>query len=161
MRRALLLSLWLGAIVLVPSGAHVLEMTAKLAMDRADYFTAQRIYLGWALFGVPIIVKIVLDATLAFLLRRRDRRAALGALASSVLIAAGLAAFFALVQPANVATANWAVQVPDWEALRSRWEFGHLAVAVLTALAFGAISLAAIAGSVLPPHRDDEERLVR
>ena len=73
MRALVLISLWLGALLLIPSGAHVLEMPHKLAMDRAAYFSAQQMYLGWALFGVPIVLKIILDAALAFVWRRTSR----------------------------------------------------------------------------------------
>ncbi|WP_281407610.1 MULTISPECIES: hypothetical protein [unclassified Mesorhizobium] len=42
MRAMVLISLWVGAILLIPSGAHLLEMPHKLAMDRAAYFGAQQ-----------------------------------------------------------------------------------------------------------------------
>jgi hypothetical protein len=135
-----LLSVWLGAILLVPSGAHLLEMPHKLVMDRADYFSAQQMYLGWALFGVPIAAKIILDVALAIALWRTRRTAACGALISAGLIAGGLAVFFVWVQPANVATSNWSTQPANWEMLRQTWEYGHAAIAVLTLLAFIAIS---------------------
>src|SRR5690348_4638858 len=108
LRTTYLLSVWLGAIILVPSGAHVLEMAGKLAMSREAYFATQQIYLGWALFGVPIMLKVVLDAALALMLWRRDRVAAVAACVSAGLIAGGLVVFFGWVQPANLATANWA-----------------------------------------------------
>ena len=93
MRALVLISLWLGALLLIPSGAHVLEMPHKLAMDRAAYFSAQQMYLGWALFGVPIVLKIILDAALAFVWRRTSRLAACGALISAALIGCGLVVF--------------------------------------------------------------------
>jgi len=93
-RTLILISLWLGAILLIPSGAHALEMTHKLVMDRDAYFSVQRIYLGWAFFGVLITAKIILDASLAHLLRRSRPDAAAGALISAVLIGAGLVVFF-------------------------------------------------------------------
>lgn len=143
MRAMFLISLWLGAILLVPSGAHLLEMPHKLAMDRASYFSAQQMYLGWALFGFPIAIKIILDAALTHRLRRADRASAYGALLSAVCVAFGLIIFFVWVQPANVATSNWANQPSNWEALRTHWEYGHLAIALLTLVAFGGISYSA------------------
>ncbi len=65
-------------------------MPHKLAMDRAAYFSAQQMYLGWALFGLPIVLKIILDAALAFVWRRTSRLAACGALISAALIGCGL-----------------------------------------------------------------------
>ena len=144
MRALVLISLWLGALLLIPSGAHVLEMPHKLAMDRAAYFSAQQMYLGWALFGLLIVLKIILDAVLAFVWRRTSRLAACGALISAALIGCGLIVFFVWVQPANIATSNWATQPSDWVVLRQNWEYGHLAIAVLTALSFCGISYSAI-----------------
>jgi hypothetical protein len=95
MRTSVLISLWLGALLLVPSGAHLLEMPRELAMDRAAYFSAQQIYLGWALFGLLITLKIILDAGLAFLWRRAWPQAAMGALTSAVLVGCGLVVFSA------------------------------------------------------------------
>jgi hypothetical protein len=142
-RIAYLVSLWLGAILLVPSGAHVLEMSRKLLMDRDSYFISQQIYLGWAWFGVPIVLKIGLDTVLGFALRRSNRLAAHAALASATLIAVGLVVFFIWVEPANTATSNWASRPDNWQTLRQSWEYGHLAIAGCTALAFGFISYGA------------------
>ena len=83
-------------------------MPHKLAMDRAAYFSAQQMYLGWALFGLPIVLKIILDAVLAFVWRRTSCLAACAA-----LIGCGLIVFFVWVQPANIATSNWATQPSD------------------------------------------------
>jgi hypothetical protein len=143
LRVVFLISVWLGAVVLVPSGAHLLEMSHKLLMDRTAYFSAQQLYLGWALFGVPIVLKVILDGVLAVRLRHSHRAAACGTLLSAALIAAGLVVFFVWVQPANVATQNWGAQPSNWESLRLRWEYGHMAIAILTLIAFGAVSYSA------------------
>jgi hypothetical protein len=143
LRIVFLISVWLGAIVLVPSGAHLLEMSHKLLMDRSSYFSAQQMYLGWALFGIPTIVKVIVDGTLAFRLWNSHRAAAWGALLSAVLIAVGLIVFFVWVQPANLATQNWGAQPSNWQSLRQTWEFGHMAIAALTLIAFGAVSYSA------------------
>jgi len=42
-----ILALVLGALILVPSGAHLLEITHKISMERDAYFAVQRIYTGW------------------------------------------------------------------------------------------------------------------
>ena len=144
MRLLMLLSFLLAGIILVPSGAHALEMPGKLAMDRATYFATQQLYLGWALFGAPIAAKILIDVTLGVILRKTHRAAAWAAWLSGGLVAVGLAVFFLRVQPANVATANWSTQPTSWQALRAQWEYGHLAIATLTALAFVATGAAAI-----------------
>jgi hypothetical protein len=143
LRVVFLMSMWLGAIVLMPSGAHLLEMPNKLLMDSTSYFMAQQMYVGWALFGVPFIVKILLDAALAVRLRHSHRAAACGALVSAVSIAAGMVVFFLFVRPANLATASWGIQPENWQALRESWEYGHMTMALLTLLAFCAISYSA------------------
>jgi hypothetical protein len=139
MKMLYIASVLLGGILLVPSGAHVLEMSRKLVMDRDTYFATQQIYLGWALFGIPIVVKIALDTWLGIRSRQTYRAAGSAALVSAALIACGLVVFFVSVQPANVATSNWARQVANWEVLRRNWEYGHAAIALLTLLAFGVI----------------------
>lgn len=40
--------------------------------------------------------------------------------------------FFVCIWPANQDTDNWASTPPNWPALRKRWEYGHLANAILT-----------------------------
>jgi hypothetical protein len=76
-------------------------------------------------------------------------------LISAALIGCGLIVFFVWVQPANIATSNWATRPSDWVALRQNWEYGHLAIAVLTALSFCGISYSAITFRPAPktPHR--------
>jgi hypothetical protein len=144
-------SLWLGAILLVPSGAHLLEMPRKLGMDRDAYFAIQQVYLGWALFGVPVVLKIGIDGVLAAVLWRRGHwRAGRAALASAALIGLGLAIFFVWVQPANLATVNWSMVPADWQALRQSWEYGHAAIAVLTLLAFGFLSYVVVLSTGKP-----------
>src|SRR5262249_41852617 len=124
MRTLFIVSVCLGGIILVPSGAHLLEMPRKLLMSREAFFSAQQMYLGWALFGIPITLKVVIDAVLGVSLWRISPASARAALVSAILIAAGLAVFFVWVQPANTATANWSMQPSDWTALRTKWEWG-------------------------------------
>lgn len=143
LRVVFLMSMWLGAIVLLPSGAHLLEMPNKLLMDRTAYFMAQQMYIGWTLFGVPVVVKILLDGALAVRLRSSHRAAACGALVSAISITAGQVVLFLWVRPANVATANWGIAPPNWQELRYTWEYGHMTIALLTLLAFCAISYSA------------------
>ena len=63
-------------------------------------------YLGWALFGLLIVLKIILCGVA---LEAASRLAACGALISAALIGCGLIVFV-WVQPANIATSNWATQ---------------------------------------------------
>jgi hypothetical protein len=48
------LAIMLTALALVPSGAHLATLPNKMTMAQADYFAAQQIYAGWALFGIVL-----------------------------------------------------------------------------------------------------------
>jgi hypothetical protein len=109
----------------VPGGAHIAELPNKLMLDRDQYFVVQQIYRGWALFGAVIIAALLTNLILA-ILRWRYRESFNLPLIASLPIATSLVVFFLWVYPANVATYNWTSIPPNWEQLRTRWEFGHL-----------------------------------
>ena len=48
------LTVVLTALALIPGGAHVADLPAKLSLDREQYFVVQQIYRGWALFGAVL-----------------------------------------------------------------------------------------------------------
>ena len=139
-----ILTLALTALVVVPSGAHLFELPGKIALEREAYFTVQRIYAGWSLFAVPIFAAILCNLALSLVERKRAPGASRWALASAALIALSLGIFFVWVFPANQATANWTTQPEDWERLRTQWEFGHAANAVLVSAAFLATCFATV-----------------
>lgn len=124
------------AVILIPSGAHLFELPAKIGMGREAYFTAQGIYAGWALFGVPIVAAFFANGALAVLERRRDPAAARWAGVSALLVLVSLAVFYVWIFPANQETANWVRQTENWEALRHQWEWAHAANALVVFGAF-------------------------
>lgn len=124
----------LTALALIPGGAQVFELPNKLELPEQQYFIVQQIYRGWALLGGVIFVALAVNAALAFLLWRRRESFGWPLLASAA-IAASLVVFFVWVYPGNVATENWTVVPADWQALRTRWEFGHAAAALLILIA--------------------------
>jgi hypothetical protein len=63
-------ALALTALILVLSGAHLIEMPNKFALDRDAYFAVQQIYAGWAFFAVPILAAVVANGAL-FIAERR------------------------------------------------------------------------------------------
>ncbi|MGQ9370744.1 hypothetical protein [Azospirillum sp. ST 5-10] len=138
------LALVLGAVILVPAGAHVLELPGKIGMDRDAYALVQSIYRGWALFGIPIVAAVLANGALFVALRRREPAQARWALAACLLILASLGVFFVWVFPANQATANWTTLPDVWENLRRDWEYGHAAAALLVAAAFLATVMATV-----------------
>lgn len=132
------------ALILIPSGAHLFELPAKIDLARDAYFTVQGVYAGWAAFFLPIVAAIASNSLL-FVQRRQDRPAkARWALLSAGLIVASLAVFFAFVFPGNQATENWTMQPENWDSLRHSWEYGHAANAVLVFAAFIATSIASV-----------------
>ena len=132
------------ALILIPSGAHLFELPAKIDLDRDAYFIVQGIYAGWAAFFLPIIAAIASNGLLVAALRRSKPPKARWALLSAVLIAVSLGVFFAFVFPGNQATENWTTQPENWEALRRSWEYGHAANAVLVFAAFIATAIASV-----------------
>ncbi len=135
------LAVMLTALALVPGGAHLAEMPAKLALPRDAYLLVQNIYRGWAWFGAVIIAAIAANLALGLLLRRCGQGGG-RALAAAGLMLATLGVFFTWTFPANQATGNWTIlPAADWEALRRDWEYSHAANALLT---FGALCLAVL-----------------
>lgn len=131
------------AIALVPGGAHVLSLLAKIELPEQPYFTVQQIYRGWAWLGVAIAAAILANLASALLVRGQTRPFCLS-LAACLLIAATLAVFFVWTYPTNQVTGNW-TNVPDnWEQLRSQWEYSHAANAVITFVALICSVLAAL-----------------
>jgi hypothetical protein len=136
-----------AALSLGPSFAHVLEAAPRLTQwtpelwREATVFNAQ--FWMFAAVGAPLdLSAIAMPAILAFMLRR-DRPALYFATGAALLYAAALAAWFALVAPANAELATWTPgPVPDnFDAIRLRWETGHMAVAALKLVGFVMIAL--------------------
>jgi hypothetical protein len=143
----------LAAIAMGLSLAHALEYPGKLRLDRETYLATQAIYYpgftcGGASEPAGILATVVLliatpTATAAFWLT----------LAVLLLLGAAHAVFWLVTQPVNkfwlageklgragerffaVDKARGA-EMPDWTVLRDRWEFSHIARAVLQGAAF-------------------------
>lgn len=133
----------LTALALVPAGAHLFELPNKIGLSQEAYFIVQGIYRGWALFGIVLTGSILANLTLSIRLRHR-RRAFWLALSAFVLMASTLVIFFIWTFPANQATSNWTTVPANWRELRAQWEYAHAANAVLTVLALGCTTAAAL-----------------
>lgn len=137
------LTLALLALALIPAGAHLFEMRAKLALPPETYMQVQTLYAGWALFGIPIILSLVLLLVLAWM--HRNDAGALGLTVLALLLMGGTQAiFWAYTQPMNVVTQNWTVPPPNLAAARTQWEYSHALNAILTFLAFLAAAWAIV-----------------
>ena len=146
------LAVVLTALALLPGGAHLMALPAKIAMPEDPYFVAQQVYRGWAWAGVVIFLAIFANFAAAFLAHRRRRQLSTVA---GLLIAATLAIFFIWTYPANQATSNWTSAPENWEHLRTQWEYSHAANATITLLALLCSVGAAVSTG---PLRENEVR---
>jgi hypothetical protein len=151
---------WLTALIATlsfgPSFAHVLESLPRLKVWSPELWREATVFNGqFQLFlyiGAPLdMLAVAAPASLAFLVRANGA-AALVAGAGAVFFAVALALWFLLVFPANQALATWTPgPIPaDFDALRWRWETGHMVVASakLIGLAFILLALMLIGRSV-------------
>ncbi len=146
------LAVILTALALLPGGAHVMALPAKIAMPEEPYFVVQQIYRGWAWAGAVIFLAIFANILAALLTRANRRKWPLFA-AAGLLIAATLAVFFTWTYPANQATGNWTSVPENWEQLRIEWEYSH---AVNAAISFLALLCSVGAAVSTGPRRASE-----
>ena len=129
--------------------AHVFEMPHKLAMDGATWLPVQHVlYNGW---GQKLLLLDLLAIASLGWLGWRSRSARGASLIALLLVGiADVVVFRLWIQPTNLAVDHWtgATPLPDWQLLRSRWEWGHTARACLLA---AATAVAAFSGSNLEP----------
>ena len=131
------------ALCLVPAGAHFFELINKMSLSPVAYMTVQKIYAGWAFFGIPIITALLLTSIHAFTMRN-DRVAFLMSVTALLCLAATQVIFWTFTYPINVATNNWTVVPEAFETARRQWEYSHAVNAVLTFVAFVAIILSVL-----------------
>jgi hypothetical protein len=134
------------ALYLIPGGAHVLEMSNKLALPLADYMVMQGIYTGWDRAAYALLAALVFTILHAIIAWRLPiaRWLSLGAFLALI---GNLAIFFAYTYPINVLTRNWTVAPEDFETARRQWEYSHAVNAGLVLLAFLLILSAVLASS--------------
>ncbi|WP_081162516.1 hypothetical protein [Ensifer aridi] len=146
-----LVSLLLAALSLGPSFAHVLEAPPRLFVWSPELWREATVFNGqfafFAKVGAPLDLGAILAASLLSYLLASERPAFWFALAGAGLLAAGLAAWVTLVAPANALLATWKPGPipPDFEAVRLRWETGHMVVAAAKVMGFASIALALLA----------------
>ncbi|MGB3391238.1 MAG: DUF1772 domain-containing protein [Pseudaminobacter sp.] len=142
-----LLTAIVAVLSLGPSFAHVLEAAPRLSWPpdlwrETTVFNAQ--FWLFAAVGAPFdLAAIALPAGLAWLLRR-DRTAFRFAFAAAALYALALAAWLTLVAPANAELATWQPGpiAENFDAVRLRWETGHIVVAGIKLIGFIALVVA-------------------
>jgi hypothetical protein len=141
------LSVTTTALYLVPTGAHLFELPNEMALSPAEYMTVQKIYAGWALFGIVIVVATVTTLAQAVLVRA-DRTAFALALGGLLGLVGTQVVFWLFTYPMNVASQFWTITPEPFEAARRQWEYSHAASAFLTFAALIAITLSGALSSV-------------
>jgi hypothetical protein len=153
MRILRLVTLLFTALITGLAFAHTLELPQKLGFDAQQYVQVQHtLYAYFAYVGAPVeVAAIVCAVVLAYLVR--DQPGFGWTVTGAFLLAAGLAAWALIVQPANVEFGRWTAEtIPaDWTKVRNRWEAGHvvhfvLFFAGLATLAWGGLQGGAGAG---------------
>lgn len=157
-------SILLVAITMGVALAHALELPGKLRLDESTYSVVQTIYYpGFTIGGVSEPLAIVSTLILLFANPRDPERFVLVLVALIALVATQVV-FWLVTQPANrvwlkhqklsAAGAKFfaiqeAEQAPDqeiagsdWIGLRNRWEYSHVARAVLSGIGLIALVLA-------------------
>jgi len=66
-------------------------------------------------------------------------------LAALLCLVGAQAVFWIFTFPANAATSNWTLVPEEWESLRRRWEYSHLAGAGFQVLAMSALIVSTLA----------------
>ncbi|WP_440409131.1 DUF1772 domain-containing protein [Neorhizobium petrolearium] len=136
------LAIIISALALIPSGAHLAALPNKIALARAEYFSIQGIYDGWAFLGTLWPAAMIANAVLAFMIRSQQRPFWFAVLAALCFVAM-LAIFLLWTLPANQATENWTTAPENWQVLRLQWEYSHAvnALIVFVALCLSSLSV--------------------
>ena len=112
-------------------------------MRRSNISSLQNIYRGWALFGAVLLGSLIANLLLAVMLRGRAAPFVF-AVVAFLCMAATLAVFFIWIYPANQATDNWTTIPENWAQLRLQWEYSHAGNALVTFVAFCAVTLSVL-----------------
>lgn len=141
---AFFVALLATAVALGGALAHAFELPNKIGLPGEEYFIVQKAYRGWNQLAYVLIVQIM--SMIAVAVMSRHFPAVLWPVVVAILcLVAAQALFWIYTYPANVATANWTVMPPDWEALRRQWEYSHAAGAAFQLLAMASLIFAVLA----------------
>lgn len=154
-------AVFLVGIAMSMALAHALEYPGKLRLDERTYMAVQTIYYpGFTIGGIGEPLAVIVTLILVFL-TRSDSMAFWWVLSAFIAVAAMHAIFWTVTQPTNrywlkdqqldaagarffavdresrrnAANANNL----DWIRLRNRWEYSHIARAVLSTFALLAL----------------------
>lgn len=152
-------------IVALPTAlsvAHALELPGKMRLDERTYRAVQQIYYpGFTIGGAAEPLSVIVTGLLLFLIPAGSVAFWLVLIAFLALLAT-VAIYWITVHPVNKywmegaavgasGTAFFSVggtrdgQQPDWTELRDRWEYGHVARAILTSIGLLALVISLVA----------------
>jgi len=150
------ITITLTALLMGATFCHVLESPAKMRYPAELYLTLHRTL--YAAFGPPNIgafieIGAILAALALLFLTRKRRRSFWLTLAGAAFLVAGLAVYFAIVEPANVEMKAMSLNAPPagWPRWRDRWEYGHIARFIFHLLGFSALALSIIFETSVAP----------
>ena len=137
------------ALALGAALAHALELPNKINLAKDEYFVVQQAYRGWNQLGYLLAVELIAMLVVATL-SRHEPRVLWPTIIAIVCLIAAQALFWIFTYPANVATNNWTAVPAEWEDVRARWEYSHLAGAAFQIMAMSALIVAVLARARLP-----------
>ena len=137
------------ALALGAALAHALELPNKINLAKDEYFVVQKAYRGWNQLGYLLVIELVAMLVLAAL-SRHEPRVLWPTIIAIVCLIAAQTVFWIFTYPANVVTDNWTAVPTQWEDVRARWEYSHLAGAAFQVMAMSALIVAVLSRARLP-----------
>lgn len=137
------IALMATALALGGALAHAMELPNKMGLTQQEYFTAQKLYLGWNRLAYLLAVELAGIVAVVYLYRRSPE-VWRPAVAGLLFFFAAQVVFWVWTFPANVATKSWTLQPENWQLLRAQWEYSHLAGAVFQTLVMAALLVAVL-----------------
>jgi hypothetical protein len=157
-------TIFMTAVSMSLALAHALEFPGKLRLDEQTYTAVQAIYYpGFTIGGAAEPIASITTLILLLIMKSRTEQFS-GLLVAFVALAAMQIVFWWVTQPVNRywlknqklskagakffntgsldVTSRAGTRDVDWRYLRNRWEYSHLARAVLSVIAFIAITVA-------------------
>lgn len=149
----------LAGLVTAPALAHALELPGKMRLSEAEYRVVQRVYYpGFTVAGIAELVAPLMVIVLLVLVPSGSSAFRL-LLVALVGFAAVQAVFWLVTQPVNrhwvegmklgraggrfFSTGSSGHATPAFDALRARWEYSHVARALLAVVSLVAVASAA------------------
>ena len=121
----------LTALALMPVGAHVFELSGKLALSPTDYVMVQSVHHVSLLFASTVLLATAAIGLHSYMVSRNA--SSFGwSMVALVLVGVAQVVFWAVAYPVNAATQGWSVLPVDFEMLRRKWEYAIAAAGVFS-----------------------------